>query len=49
MHSYFLPPLSNSKPSLNKSHRRPSCDSLDRWVASGVDFSSSVEVYVFRK
>ena len=47
MHSYFLSP---SNPPLNDSQRRPSCSSLDlQWVASGVDFSSSVEVYVFRK
>ena len=47
MHSFFLSP---SNPPLNNSQRRPSCSSLDlQWVASGVDFSSSVEVYVFRK
>ncbi|KAL7491519.1 hypothetical protein ACHAWT_000843 [Skeletonema menzelii] len=42
MHSYFLP---------ESSHRSLSFTSSldDQWVASGVDFSSSVEVYVFRK
>jgi hypothetical protein len=43
----MTPPPSSS--SLNRAHRRPSCASLDGWVAHGVDFSSSVEVYVFRK
>ena len=43
MHSYFL-----QRESLGNSQR--SLSSLDDpWVASGVDFSSSVEVYVFRK
>ena len=46
MHSFFLPP-SEGKP-LNKLQRRPSCDTLDKWVADGVDFCSSVEVHVFR-
>lgn len=44
MHSYFL----QRETSLGNSQR--SLSSLDDpWVASGVDFSSSVEVYVFRK
>ena len=44
--SDMTPPPSSSL--LNRAHRRPSCASLDGWVAHGVDFSSSVEVYVFR-
>ena len=40
MHSYF------ARGSTGKSQRSFSLD--DQWVASGVDFSSSVEVYVFR-
>ena len=46
--SDMTPPLPSSS-LLNRAHRRPSCASLDGWVAHGVDFSSSVEVYVFRK
>jgi len=40
----FMPPQLKSH-----SHKRPSCNSLDGWVASGVDFSEFVEVHVFRK
>ena len=44
----FLPLLPFEVP-LNKSQKRPSRDKVDRWVAEGVDFCSSVEVHVFHK
>ena len=40
MHSYFARPSGSAQRSFSLD---------DQWVASGVDFSSSVEVYVFRK
>ena len=58
MHSYFLRGSSsssiiggNKKPQKREDSLNRSLSSAidDPWVASGVDFSSSVEVYVFRK
>ena len=44
---FSRPPLERH---LNKAQKRPSCDKeVDRWVADGVDFCSSVEVHVFHK
>ena len=49
-----LPPVSLHLPfsrpvSMSQSQKTPPCDKVDRWVADGVDFCSSVEVHVFRK
>ena len=48
LHLPLLPQLPFEVP-LNKSQKRPSRDKVDRWVADGVDFCSSVEVHVFHK
>ena len=49
LHLPFLPRPPFERPFMNKSQKRPSCDKVDRWVADGVDFCSSVEVHVFHK